>query len=335
MTTAGNILVCLSPVLVFLASLIWLDSYKLVRLRSVLLTLAAGSIAAVAAFLCNSFLMDRWYVDFTMFARYVSPLIEESFKIFLLITLFRTKKIGFMVDAAICGFAIGAGFAFVENVYYLQAIRDANPLLWIIRGLGTAMMHGGTTAIYGVMTKYLLDRYSDSPFLVYLPGLVFAAAIHSLYNHFFVPPVISALAIMILLPLLLMAIFRQSEQLTRDWLGVGLDADMELLERINGGMFSDSKIGKYLQSLTSRFPPEIIVDMLCLLRLQTELSLRAKGVLMMREAGFREEPGEEIREKLQELRYLDKSIGATGKLAMAPILHTSSRDLWQMYMLKT
>jgi hypothetical protein len=37
--------------------------------------------------------------------------------------------------------------------------------------------------------------------------------------------------------------------------------------------------------LRSRFAPEVIVDMLCLLRLRAELGIRAKGMLMLREAG--------------------------------------------------
>jgi RsiW-degrading membrane proteinase PrsW (M82 family) len=334
MITAGNIAVSLCPVFLFLATLIWLDSYKLIRLRNVVLTIAGGSVAAIAAFLCNSIVLDHVTMGFTTFARYISPVIEESFKILFLIALFRAKRIGFMVDAAIYGFAIGAGFGFIENIYYLRSLDDPNLLLWVIRGLGTAMMHGGTTAIYGIVTKYFTDRHAISPALMYLPGLLFAVVIHSLYNHFFLPPIISALGMMIVLPLLLMAIFKKSEQLTRAWLGVGLDADMELMERITAGRFSDSNIGKYLQTLTSRFPPEVIVDMLCLIRLQTELSMRAKGVLMMREAGFREEPGEEIREKFSEMKFLEKSIGATGKIAIAPILHTTSRDLWQLYLAK-
>jgi len=334
MITAGNIAVSLCPVFVFLGALIWLDSYKLIRVRNVILTIAGGSVAAIAAFLCNSILVDNVAMGFTTFARYVSPLVEESVKILHLIVLFRTRRIGFMVDAAIYGFAIGAGFAFIENIYYLQSIDDPNLLLWVIRGLGTAMMHGGTTAIYGIVTKYFIDRHARSPVLMYIPGLLFAVAIHSLYNHFLLPPIISALGIMIFLPMILMAIFKKSEQLTRAWLGVGLDADIELMERITAGQFSDSNIGKYLHTLTSRFPPEVIVDMLCLLRLQTELSMRAKGVLMMREAGFREEPSEEIREKFSELKFLEKSIGATGKIAIAPILHTTSQDLWQLYLAK-
>ena len=77
----------------------------------------------------------------------------------------------------------------------------------------------------------------------------------------------------------------------------------------------------------------VVVDLLCYLRLHTELSMRAKGLLMMRESGFFKKPGEETRAKLDELKFLEGSIGATGKLAIAPFLRMSQKDLWQFYML--
>ena len=51
------------------------------------------------------------------------------------------------------------------------------------------------------------------------------------------------------------------------------------------------------------------LDMLCYLRVYTELALRAKGVLMMRENGLDTPVGERTREKFEEMRYLEKSIG--------------------------
>jgi len=60
---------------------------------------------------------------------------------------------------------------------------------------------------------------------------------------------------------------------------------------------------------------------------------RAKGVLMMREAGFDAAPDPLVRDKFQELRYLEKSIGKTGLRALHPFVHTSTRDLWQLTVL--
>jgi len=77
----------------------------------------------------------------------------------------------------------------------------------------------------------------------------------------------------------------------------------------------------------------VVADLLCYVRLHTELALQAKGMLMMRENGFEAPVDEGTREKFAELGYLEKSIGRTGRLAIAPMLHMSHKDLWQLYML--
>ena len=77
----------------------------------------------------------------------------------------------------------------------------------------------------------------------------------------------------------------------------------------------------------------MVVDMLCYLRLYTELALRAKGILMMRENGLDAPVGERTREKFVEMEFLEDSIGKTGVLAMRPFLHMTRKDLWQLYVL--
>ncbi len=102
---------------------------------------------------------------------------------------------------------------------------------------------------------------------------------------------------------------------------------------IDSGRLSDTRIGAYLQSLKEHFPGEAVADMLCLIRLHLELSIQAKGILLARQSGFELEPDPEVEERFVELRYLEKSIGKTGLLALSPIFNMSSRDLWQFYML--
>jgi hypothetical protein len=238
-----------------------------------------------------------------------------------------------MVDAAIYGFAIGAGFAFVENIYYLQALQDANLFIWIIRGFGTAVMHGGTTALFGIIAKNLAERRASEKIHFFLPALSIAILIHSIFNQVIASPVITTAGLLIALPLLIVVAFDRSEKSLRQWLGVGFDSDMALLEMVISGDIDSNRIGKYLLSLKTKFPGEVVADMLGLLRLHLELSVRAKGILLLRQTGFRAAADPEIKEKFEELRYLEKSIGATGQLAILPFLHTSSRDLWQLYML--
>jgi hypothetical protein len=133
--------------------------------------------------------------------------------------------------------------------------------------------------------------------------------------------------------LLFTVVFDRSDKALSDWLGAGFDADTELLELINSGELSNSKVGLYLQSLREKFEGPVVADLLCYLRLHTELSIRAKGLLMMRESGFVNKAGVETRAKLEELNYLEDSIGTTGKLAIKPFLRMSQKDLWQFYML--
>jgi RsiW-degrading membrane proteinase PrsW (M82 family) len=328
-----RILVSVVPVFAFLLGLIFLDSFKLVRARSMLETIAVGCGVAAGSLLINQHARGLTGLDVTTYSRYLAPLLEEILKAVPVMYLLSKKKIGFAVDAAIYGFAVGAGFAFVENVYYLRSVEDPNLFIWIIRGFGTAVMHGGTTAILAVLWKSLSDRHASRGFWNFLPGLLIAVGVHSFFNHFLLPPLLNTVTQLLVLPLLVMITFTRSEKALRDWLEVGLDSDVRLLEYITTGTVSETRIGRYLDSLRTRFPGAVVADMLCYLRIHLELAVRAKGILLMREVGFSIPADPEIVECLTELKFLEKSLGKTGRLAISPVLHTSSRDLWQLYLL--
>jgi len=90
-----------------------------------------------------------------------------------------------------------------------------------------------------------------------------------------------------------------------------------------------------LRALRDRFRGEDLADMLCLLRPHGELALRAKGVLLLRESGMEELPLDyETRDKLAELKQLERSLGWTGMLALRPLMMATGKDLWQLRLLK-
>jgi hypothetical protein len=263
----------LFPVLIFLGVLVYLDSYKLVRFRVVLAAIAAGGMAALASYFVNALILNLTDMTIVMFARYVSPLVEEALKGLILVYLIRKHRIGFPVDAAIFGFAAGTGFAMIENLHFLGVLSDKPFAVWIIRGFGTAIMHGGAVAIFGIVAHTLSEEKQSTGMDVLAPGFL-------------------------------------------------------------AGNFSESKVGRYLTSLREHFKPEVMIDLLCYLRLHVELSMRSTGMLMLRESGFDAEPNPEVQGMLEELRFLEKSIGRTGRMALKPFLRLSSRDLWQLYMLE-
>ncbi len=328
-----KIAISILPVFCFLAALIFLDSYKLVRFKGVLASILAGCAAALIAYGVNRAAISAGANEL-LYKRYGVPLLEEVLKASFIFFLIRSRRIGFMVDGAIHGFAVGAGFALIENIQYLLALDTVQLFLWVIRGFGTAVMHGGTTAVFAILAKTIAERRKTENILVFLPGLFLAFTIHSFFNHGFVRPIITTMLQLVTLPLLVMLIFNRSEQRLRDWLEVGLDTDVSLLEYVLGGNIAETRIGQYFRTLKDRFPGEVMADMLCFLRIHLELAIRAKGFLMLQGAGFHSRPDKETEEKFEELKFLEKSIGKTGKLAMAPLLHNSTRDLWQLYFLE-
>lgn len=335
LTLLPSALVALLPVLVFLAALLWLDSYKLLAVSAVFAVIAAGAAVAAVSYPLNGVLLGRMDIGLASFSLYVSPITEELLKGLVVVALVRLHRIGFLVDAAIFGFAVGTGFALAENLYYLHLASEAGMGTWIVRGFGTAFMHGGTTAIFAVMGLARIEQATKASALHFLPGFITAVLLHSGFNHLSHAPLIATLATMLTLPPLQWLVFERSEQALRNWIGHGFDADAHMLELIGSGSFASSPPGRYLASLKRSLPGALLADALCYLRLYTELALRAKGLLMMRENGF-EPPAadDETRAKLAELRYLEKSVGATGLRALRPVLHMRRRELWQLYMLE-
>lgn len=329
-----NVAAALTPVISLLGLLVVMDSFKLVRLRLVALAIVAGVLAAALALALQTTVVETLGVPLPMLRRVVAPPIEELLKILFVVYVIRWQRVGFPVDAAIVGFAVGTGFALAENVYYLGMSRSANPLLWVVRGFGAAILHGAVTAIAAIISQTLSARRPSPSWAVFVPGLAAATLIHAIYNQFVLPPVVATLVLHIVLPPLVLLTFNRSERATREWMSAGLDLDVELLRLVLSEDFGHTRLGAYLNELRARFPGPAVADMFCLMRLELELGIRAKGIVMAREAGLDLPLDAEITNALAEVRYLEKSIGPTGLLALRPLQVSSDRDAWQKFLLR-
>jgi len=166
-------------------------------------------------------------------------------------------------------------------------------------------------------------------------GLGAAIAIHSAFNHLPLPPLAMTALLMLVLPLLILAVFSRNERATRDWVVAGLDLDIDLLALVTSEHFATTRLGAYLRELRARFPGPVVADMFCLLRVELELSIQAKALLIAREAGLAAPVHEDAYRGLEELHYLRGSIGPTGLLALRPLNVTTHRDEWHRYLLKS
>jgi len=329
-----NLTAALAPVLCLLALLMLMDSFKLVPVRFVLQALAAGASAALVALLLNTQLIYGAGLPLPVVTRMIAPVVEELLKLLFVVYAVRFRRVGFPVDAAIVGFAVGTGFAVVENAYYLIALPSAGTLLWLVRGFGAAILHGATTAIAAIAAQTLAARRPGQALQVFVPGALAAIALHAVYNQFVLPPLVATLLLIAVLPPLVLVTFNRSEHSTREWMSAGLDLDVELLKLVLSEDFGQTRLGAYLQELRSRFPGPVVADMFCLMRVELELGIRAKGMLMAREAGLDVPFDDELAAGLAEVRYLEKAIGPTGLMALTPLQVSSDRDAWHKFLLR-
>jgi hypothetical protein len=231
------------------------------------------------------------------------------------------------------GFAVGTGFAIVENIDYLSHLKNAHVMLWFIRGLGTATLHGTLTAVFAMALKAMLDRGERRFWIAGAPGLAVVILIHSAFNHLPIPALAMTLVVLMVMPWVMIGAFHRSERATREWVGAGMDLDIELLDLIRSDIFASTRFGTYLNELRARFGGVVVADMFCLLRLELELAVQAKAMLLARDAGLAIPITPDLRDSLSELASLQTSIGRTGLLALKPLQVSSDRDHWHRYLL--
>src|SRR3954471_7519096 len=215
----------LVPVLAMLSVFVWLDAFKLMSLREVFFLLLMGAIAALAAYPISGQFIDTLPIGFSAYSRYVAPWIEEALKAIVMIGLFRFNRIGYKLDAVISGFAVGAGFSVVENIIYLTIYPDYGAGTWLVRGLGTAVMHGTTLAILAAIAHELAERetrgaaasFNFSPWW-FVPGFLVAVAIHMLFNQFPDRPMLAMLGAIVFAPVALILIFGFGTSEAQSWL---------------------------------------------------------------------------------------------------------------------
>lgn len=329
-----NLAVALSPVAFFLYALVHLDSFKLVRLGFVLQMLAAGALLAGVGYLVNGAISSSFGIDANDYTRFVAPTIEELLKSSALVALFAMNRIGFRVDAAIIGFAIGTGFSMAENAYLLHVLSEANLTVWIFRGFGTAMMHGGTTAIFAIMAQTLIEREPRLGPLDLVPGLAVAIFLHTAFNYYPHQILLNTVASFIVLPAILLMIFAKSEEQIHTWLLTDYETHQHLLFEIESGEFVNDEAGRFITNLAKRFNDTTAADMFEYVKLHTELVLRAESIDLTQERGGRVTLTGADDAKFDRLHALEKRIGRTALAALGPHLKFSRKELFEIHELE-
>ncbi|HZY11529.1 MAG TPA: PrsW family glutamic-type intramembrane protease [Beijerinckiaceae bacterium] len=333
--------VALVPVLVLLALFVWLDAFALMTLQELLTLLLLGAIAALAAWPISGRLIDTLPIGFSLYSRFVAPWIEEALKAIIIIVLFRINRIGYKLDAIISGFAIGAGFSVVENIFYLMIFPGYGTGTWLVRGFGTAIMHGTTLALLAAIGHEFAERetresagHYEFSVLWFVPGYGLAVALHTAFNQFPDRPMIAMMAAILVAPLLLLAILNFGTAEAHSWLAAESAEHKEQLKSLRAGRWPAGPAGKKIAALASRLDDEGAKRVRRYWELQAWLVAEAEETMLEKEAGGGEIDAAGVRSAFAELEGLRKALGRTTFLALEALLPFSRNDLWEVAELK-
>ena len=328
--------VALVPVLLMAGLFVWLDVFKLMSAWEMVGLLLLGAVAALAAWPVSGQMLDNLPMGYSFYSRIVAPWIEEGLKGLAVALLFATNRIGFKLDAVISGFAIGAGFSVVENILYLLRYPELTASVWMVRGLGTAVMHGATTAILAAVAHELSERRLRSSgrprfnWLWLVPGYVVASLIHMLFNQFPDEPGLVMVVTIAVAPLVLIGLLRFGEAETQQWLAEESEGHRRWLEEWQAGGFPKDAAGQRIAALAARSKPaeaELIREY-CLLK--TELVLIAEEELLDRDRRLEEGETEQVRAAFAGLERARRALGRSGYAALRPLLPFSRNDEWEL-----
>jgi len=329
------------PVLAFLFIFDRLDVFDIITTKVIAALVGIGAGIALITFQINSVII--WVVPFGFegVSRYVAPFLEEALKAIPIIILFHRNKLGYKLDAGIAGFAVGSGFAVIENIYYLWVIPDASAATWLVRGFGTALMHGGATAVFALVSHSMTGRQAESSsskyvfeFVYFIPGFLAAAVIHAGFNASISNPLGIMLLTLFLVPLILFLAFWRDEKATRSWLKKDSDAHRKLLEDVETGAFLETRRGHAVKKAVDQSLTATMEDVVEYIKLKTKLVLRAEELILASQEEEDFDVDEAEIEMFEELLVLEGRIGVLTLMSLEPHLGFSRNDLWELSRLR-
>ena len=344
-----NISVAILPVIIYIVVVYTIDRFELISLRRLMLLVLCGVLAAVVCF----GIFQLWSADSQLstfnfqLSTFTDPIVEELVKAIPLLFLTRGKKIVFFIDSVICGAAVGGGYCIAENMLYLlgepMGIGTA-----LFRGLEVALIHMGCSAFVAAGLMFavrLLDRHhshleikrKDIWMAVLL--LVSAPILHIFHNALLTfnfqlstlnLPLVQFAVLFGTMGGLLVWIWQYDTNMIHRWIDRGLDKQLKLIRAIRDGHLDQTPTGQFLMTVKDAFSPEVFFDLICYVQLHIELSIVAKSRFMTRGTGMEYLLDDERRSTLlsqhEEYRLLERSLGPTARMSIAPLLKINPAD---------
>ena len=291
-----------------------LDLYQTGSFRTVLFSLAWGAIAFALASVINRYFYFQGLLSVEQIQRYFAPLLEEVLKALVLFVLVRRRNFTYFVDGAIYGFAIGIGFAVVENYQYILATPDAGMGTAISRVLSTNLIHASATALSGVAVGLARFQKGWKRLAITLGGLAAAITLHMVFNNLVtrlsggMVLILAAVVGFAAVGLIAFIIFRGLAE-EREWIKEKLGEADRVTQQEARVVNQLSDLGELLKPLQEKFGAEKAGQVERFLLIQARLGILRKTLDKLNDEKLRASVSRQMDELRAEMDQIRRSVG--------------------------
>jgi len=281
MSTILGLLLALFIPLYFLKTIQKLDFYQVGQFSIILKCLIWGGIAYAPAAFTNLVLKNIGLTNSENVVHLVAPIHEEIFKGLILLYFVRRARFFYSVDGAIYGFAVGIGFAVIENIDYIRV--DIPDVLFIAvqRIFSANLIHASSSALIGIALGTTRIRKFRLHWPIFIFGTVIAIGQHMFYNmisHNETRSLIAAFLTGFLSVGLIIILMKYSQRQAQNWIKEKLGMDDRVTRNEVVAINRLASTDKILLPVVERFGPETASQVEQLLYLQARIGIKRKAL---------------------------------------------------------
>lgn len=292
-----------------------------------------GGAVGISALIANAMLTSFRWLDMLMLSRFISPIIEEVLKSVLLIYLVRRPKFTYFVDGAIYGFALGMGFAIVENMIYLS--NNPSAITALSRVFSTNLMHATVTSLIGItLGRAKFFRFSGR-FITMVIGLSMAIVIHSGFNNLVTRVngrllLIYAISFGLVGLALVVWIIRQGLLEEKEWIEESLTATPNITAGEIAVVQQLNHVYDILSPLAKQFGAHKAQQIEAFLMLQARLGILQKASKKTQNDQLKKNMHRQLEQLNQQLETARQEIGTYCMVYLRNIFPPQGSPIWQL-----
>jgi RsiW-degrading membrane proteinase PrsW (M82 family) len=327
----GSFIALAVPLLIF-SFIHTFDFYQTGQFHIILKCLFWGGVTFAPATFVNWTLTHFWPTNQDAIVNFAAPIYEEIFKGLVLLYLVRRAKFTYSVDGAIYGFAVGTGFAVVENYVYIYINSSAAAQIAFQRIFLANLIHAFSSAAIGITLGISRLGIPKKRWRLPVFGLLLVIVQHMFFNILIgregIHPVIFFLPV---LPgiLFIFYIMQRGKKQARGWIKekLGMENRVTRGEAALVDHLADPEDTLY--PVVERFGAETTSQVEKLLYLQAHIGIKSKALDGLRGNNTIYKAVEaEINEMRTEMKKIQREIGLYAMLFVRGLFTDEMASVW-------